>query len=161
MSQLLRMYDDSGDGRITFDEFVEIVADLGFHGNYEGTGLRTSNIEWRVTMRLIDACPLKPWPIWYIYPFFIFWQDIIHLVHMDDSYLFRIVTVLLFVAFNNCHPKNAIKVSDCKHSFRILVSYELPFSHFNTVWDPMADSDDVLANRSEKVFKATSLRGGL
>jgi Ca2+-binding EF-hand superfamily protein len=45
MSQLLRMYDDSGDGRITFDEFVEIVADLGFHGNYEGTGLRTSNIE--------------------------------------------------------------------------------------------------------------------
>jgi lactoylglutathione lyase len=24
------MYDDSGDGRITFDEFVEIVADLGF-----------------------------------------------------------------------------------------------------------------------------------
>jgi lactoylglutathione lyase len=30
MSQLIRMYDDSGDGRITFDEFVEIVADLGF-----------------------------------------------------------------------------------------------------------------------------------
>lgn len=26
----MRMYDYSGDGRITFDEFVEIVANLGF-----------------------------------------------------------------------------------------------------------------------------------
>ena len=30
MSNLVRMYDASGDGRITFDEFIEIVADLGF-----------------------------------------------------------------------------------------------------------------------------------